>query len=69
MKLLFSQNYKYMLKNFEYLDITDFARINKPRNLESLSDILDYKKYMVSLISKHLPYIINLKQFYINKRL
>jgi small subunit ribosomal protein S2 len=69
MKILFSSNSKYNVDVFECLDIIHLDKLNMPRNLESIEDILDRKNKMFGMLNNYTLYINNIKNYYFGKRL
>ena len=66
MNTLFSNNTKYMLRNFEYLDIFKDCKVN---NNESIDDVIIWKKKMLKFFNKFSAIITDLKNLYFNKKL
>jgi len=69
MKILFSSNSKYNVDVFECLDIIHLDKLNMPKNLESIEDILDRKDKMFGMLNNYTLYINNIKNYYFGKRL
>lgn len=66
MKILFSQNLKYKLKNFEYLDIFKYY---KRHNYKGIASIILKKKNMYRMFRGFYSYLKALKKVYLNKKL
>jgi hypothetical protein len=66
MKILFSQNLKYNLKNFEFLDIFKYY---KRHNYKGISAIIFKKKNMFRMFKCFFSYLKALKKIYFNKKL
>jgi hypothetical protein len=66
MKILFSQNLKYNLKNFEYLDIFKYY---KRHNYKGIAAIILKKKNIFRMFRSVFSYLKALKKVYFNKKL
>jgi hypothetical protein len=66
MKVLFSQNLKYNLKNFEYLDIFKYY---KRHNYKGIASIILKKKNIYRIFKCFFSYLKALKKVYFNKKL
>lgn len=66
MNIFFSQNLKYNLKNFEYLDIFKY---NKRHNYKGIASVILKKKNLYRMFKDIFKYIKALKKVYFNKKL
>jgi hypothetical protein len=66
MNVLFSQNFKYNLKNFEYLDIFKYY---KRHNYKGIASIILKKKNNYRMFKGVYSYLKALKKIYFNKKL
>jgi ribosomal protein S2 len=66
MNMLFINNSKYMLKNFEYLDVFKYG---KRKNNKSIEKLLIRKRKLARILKNCYKYYKELKNIYFNKKL